>query len=152
MNRYTSAAIEVTKQQRDNLMEAMHVMWPSVPEQNVSSRLGRWRDTTALGFYSERSDTPPTCGTVACFGGWCAWWPSFMAQGIHADGTGAPSTKKRGYYADPGAAARKLFGDGNLFLPRDMHPADKQVPSSASDHELVKERLYWLLHASKVKP
>ena len=57
--------IKVTQLQRDNALDALNNMWPSVPPENVVDRLCTWR--------LDEFGTQPDCGTAACFGGWCAW-------------------------------------------------------------------------------
>lgn len=131
----------VTAQQRANAIEARDVMWPSVPIQNVVKRLGTWREGRTLD-----AQTPPDCGTVACFGGWCAWWPAYRNQGILADSVGAPVTK----YGDwASAASWQLFGDPTLFSARGACHSDRDF--KGSDHALVTNRLNWLIRNSKVK-
>lgn len=130
--------IHVTKKQRSNLLEALYVMWPSVPPENVYAELGGWRGS------GESAETPPTCGSVACFGGWCAWWPTFVKQGISVGPGGAPQTL-RGGSSD---ACRRLFGVSGLFLGRDGLGID--LGFAGSDHDLVTHRLLWVLKNTKV--
>lgn len=134
--------IEVTPQQRANALEALKVMWPSVPDENVYRELAWWRAGASHG--------APDCGTVACFGGWCAWWPAFQAQGIVAHASGAPSTPSG---SGTFGTSQFLFGQEDMFAPRDGHPADKTAGGDqykGSDHALVLRRLRWLIRNSKV--
>lgn len=134
--------IKVTAQQRANAVEALTVMWPSVPAANVAHKLSTWRA------YNEERNGPPTCGTHACFGGWCAWWPSFRTQGVTSDSTGAPVMGR----AIDGGVARKLFGAKFLFDYRSFlraHRADHNT-ELLTDHELVTHRLQWLIDNSEV--
>jgi len=125
-----------TKQQRENTLEALNVMWPSVPAKNVVERLKRWRDDAD-------PEAAPDCGSIACFGGWCAWWPSFVSQGITVSMLGAPNFAGSVYGADT-----LLFGDRCIFNSRGDHGADAHF--TGTDHELVTHRLQWLLENSKV--
>lgn len=121
---------EITVQQYENLNEALK-MWATVPPENVSRNLCHWR---------EKGDPllePPTCNTVACFGGWCAWWPAFMAflvsDGIH----------------DPGL----LFGVDWLFAMKDgLSVPDelKENEFTGTDHDLVTYRLLYAFENTKV--
>lgn len=127
--------IKVTQKQRDNLLEALNVMWPSVPPENVFPALAAFRS-------GDKFKAKPTCGTVACFGGWCAWWPSFRAQGVRVnpDNVGAPMMGNSYWAAE---VAEKLFGDYGLFMSRLDH-------ESGTDHEVVTARLKKLLANSEV--
>lgn len=129
--------IKVTAQQRANAIEARDVMWPSVPAENVAHSLYTWR-------VGEKGNDTPTCGSVACFGGWCAWWPSFQAQGVTATWTGAPQLRDK-----QGAAVGKtLFGEDSMFSVRGIHTADRNFRGTS--HELVTKRLNWLIKNSVV--
>lgn len=129
--------IEVTQQQRDNALDALHNMWPSVPPENVFPDLGDWRDA--------ESDAKPSCKTVACFGGWCAWWPAFRRQGVRTFASGAPRPIGGGFSSD---VALRLFGSAGLFTRRGMFNADRGF--RGTDHELVTNRLHWLIENSTV--
>lgn len=130
--------IQVTQKQRDNTLEALNVMWPSVPPENVAKHLGYWRDWA----FKEK----PHCGTIACFGGWCAWWPSFRAQGVRADIEDGGPRIPRGYGA---VVSKRLFGHYDLFRIRGAIDIDDNH-KSVSDHELVTCRLKWLIANSEV--
>lgn len=136
--------IKVTAQQRANLLDALNVMWPSVPKKNVYPNLDNWR--------VDRETTPPTCGTVACFGGWCAWWPAFKKQGVRVTDGGAPRLMGDGQSFDkPSRVSQRLFGDDGLFACRDYgHDADPDEMARISPHALVTRRLKWLLANSEV--
>lgn len=127
----------VTQQQRDNLLEALNVMWPSVPPENVPAGLSVFRQDFDYG--------APNCGTVACFGGWCAWWPSFRAQGVWAGDVGRPEMEA-GF---PGDVSELLFGHAMMFKARG-HAGMMDVGFRGTDHELVIHRLNWLLENSEV--
>lgn len=131
--------IRVTARQRANAVEARNVMWPSVPPENVANWLSSWRlDSTS---------EVPTCGTVACFGGWCAWWPSFQAQGVQScGGTGAPELL--GKFASSRHVSNELFGSQDMFFTRGDHTAD--IGFTGTDHKLVTTRLNWLIKNSVV--
>lgn len=142
--------IRVSIKQRRNAVEARFKMWPSVPPENVSRGLSTWR--------TDQTNFRPDCDTVACFGGWCVWWPYFKAQGLHADAEGMPYINRtlgdrdlddaRGTFV-----AHILFGQRELFFPRGDHPADPHPwdDDRITDHELVTRRLDWLIANSKVE-
>lgn len=136
---------KVTQQQRNNALEALHVMWPSVPKKNVYKKLLNWRQRTTLNGEHDDYYAAPTCGTVACFGGWCEWWPNFRAQiGIKPD-----EARSAGWHE-----VTALFGDDsneaidNLLSMRGVHIADDGFVGS--DHAMVSNRLRWLIDNSKV--
>jgi hypothetical protein len=130
--------ITVTQQQRDNAIEALEVMWPSVPPENVIEGLNFWRK------YSGRDVEPVSCGTVACFGGWCAAYPKFSAQGIDFDTEGMP-WKGRAHGCD---VATYLFGEWRMFARRGVCDVDEGF--TGTDHELVTHRLNWLIENIEV--
>ncbi len=113
-----------TPQQIENIREAIK-MWETVPPENVAPRLGFWRD--GFGDPHAGQKKPPTCGTVACFGGWLAWWPAFRAQGVEAWDGGAPYLT---WASQPWAymVSRELFGDDDMFDSRDLHKMDHNMP------------------------
>lgn len=140
--------IKQTPQQRANTIEALEVMFPSIPPENIYKDFNWWRK----GRRSSASK-PPTCRTVACIGGWCAWWPSFIEQGVYCDMDGAP----KGIIKLPNSAffpvgsnevAKILFGHLYFFDPRgDLEP---DFDFKGTDHELIAHRLKWLLENSEV--
>lgn len=128
--------IKVTAQQRANLLEALHVMWPSVPPENVAKDLRFWlRD-------SRRKR--PGCKTIACFGGWCALWPSFVAQGVRPGPLGSPTDDTGAF---PSRISERLFGESSLFADRKGWTDEGPL----SDHEVVTFRLQFLLLNSEVE-
>jgi len=131
--------LKVTQQQRDNALEALHVMWPSVPPENVFPDLADWRD----GGLTLKA---PHCGTAACFGGWCAWWPSFRAQGVHPTYYGAPDMNESGMLCSE--VSQALFGHVGMFAGRGGFPGEWQT--KWTDHEIVTRRLQWLIENSEV--
>jgi hypothetical protein len=127
-----------TPQQRANTLEALNVMWPSVPPANVYKALLDWRGGTEPTF------EPPTCGSVACFGGWCEWWPPFRKQlRLEPNHGGMGWREGRALFHDIGTGFE-------IFDVRGGHPADFEF--KGTDHELVTHRLQWLLDNSEVKP
>lgn len=130
--------IKVTAQQRANALEARDVMWPSVPEANVIEELCNWTE-----HQSDKTD----CGTVACFGGWCARWPKFQDQGVYVDKRGVP----RSNFEGPFAVSTLLFGD-SLFTARSSGTDSRMglYGFDGTDHELVTARLNWLIENSEV--
>lgn len=136
--------IRVTQQQRRNAMAARFQMWPSVPPENVIRNLSNWR--------ADDSNFRPDCNTVACFGGWCAWWPFFREQGVRADAEGMPYIGEGEPDQHGTFVALHLFGHRALFLPRGDHPADPHPwdDDRVTDHKLVTRRLDWLIANSEV--
>jgi len=128
-----------TPQQRANTLEALNVMWPSVPPENVYGHLGFWRDGGSF-------EKEMNCNTTACFGGWCVGWPTFKAQGVSVDGQGMPHLGNR-FGTD---VALPLFGLNDVFMIRGFTSIDDGF--KGTDHELVTHRLQWLLDNSEVKP
>lgn len=141
----------ITRQQLHNLLEARDVMWPSVPGGNVLPQLGAWRNDSVI---VDRTNEPPTCGTMACFGGWCAWWPTFRKQGVRSDRTGAPYVERRGGLL-PNGVAQYLFGYEWLFSARGFAYADigilKRRGERIGDHELVTRRLNYAITNAVVR-
>jgi hypothetical protein len=130
--------IKVTQRQRANLIDAMTNMWPSIPEANVSGGLDEWRENAD-------STTPPTCGSICCFGGWCEWWPSFRTQlGFDDKNEIIPWSKLVGLFGP----FENPYIDG-LFTPRPHHHAD--MGFEGNDHACVTNRLHWLLENSEVQ-
>lgn len=134
-----SRVIQVTPQQRANATEALEVMWPSVPAENVYPRLSLFRGGTG------RLTSVPDCNTVACFGGWCPWWPAFAKQGVVVDMNGRPMVRGRPAMS----VAAHLFGDPTLFHAR--HGVETIGLAHLSDHEIVTLRLKRLIENSEVK-
>ncbi len=140
--------IKVTQKQRDNLLEALHVMWPSVPEANVAEELADWRE--------DHKNTAPDCNTVACFGGWCAWWPSFRAQGVRSGDAGYPTVFGSSSASDALFGFPALFAVKGCFVMLSLTLAPKynhlKYPSEhdLSDHAVVTQRLLWLFYNSEV--
>ena len=134
-----SRVIQVTPHQRAIAIEALEVMWPSVPARNVYPRLFRFRGGTG------RLTSVPDCNTVACFGGWCPWWPAFAKQGVDVDMNGSPMVRGRPAMS----VTLHLFGDPTLFFAR--HGVELVGFADLSDHEIVTLRLKRLIENSKVK-
>lgn len=130
--------IPVTQLQRDNILSAKE-MWFTVPPKNVDPGLSNWN--------SNNDNSPPDCNTICCFGGWCAWWPAFMAQGVTVSAGGRPDTRSTAtIFAD-----YALFGERYMFNPRGSHPADlKTYTRKHSDWDVVMKRINWLIRNSEV--
>ncbi len=127
--------IKVTQQQRDNALQALNVMWPSVPPENVTLGLGEWRH------WSSR-EHKPHCNTIACFGGWCALWPPFQQQGVKVTYGGSPTFNLE--HGGPAwQVADKLFGTADMFCVRKLNEI-------GTDHEVVAKRLHKLIANSRV--
>ena len=127
----------ITQRQRDNLTEAKK-MWLSIPPENVAKGLNFWRGEDC------KSMSTPTCNTIACFGGWCAWWPEFIAQGITVNRYGEPSSLLE---ESPGF---NLFGHDRLFTFRGGHKSDEHINDDVSDWDIVMNRIKWAINNSKV--
>jgi len=132
--------IRVTQQQRDNLLDALNVMWPSVPPDNVAPNLY----TFIEGGYEKDID----CGTVACFGGWCSVWPNYKKQGAFLSTGGIPRYQGAAGRDFGTGVARLLFGD-MVFNIRGDHCVD--IGFKGTDHDLITKRLQWLLDNSVVR-
>lgn len=125
--------IPVTQQQRDNALDALNNMWPNVPPEKVFPMLTAWTSTP----------NELTCNTTACFGGWCAWWPNFQKQGVVAY-RGVPNLESGGVSPD---VSFKLFGCCDMFASRGAFESDTPGPT---DHEVITNRLKWLIANSEV--
>lgn len=145
--------IQVTARQRANAIEARDIMWPSVPPENVYPKLGWYRKDPGVPTHNSigiRGNEiyilkPPSCETLACFSGWCAWWPPYHRQGVQSSIVGSaviPENNSSLY------ATYTLFGDCDLSSCRDGHVADREF--KGTDHELVTHRLNWLIKNSEV--
>jgi len=126
-----------TPKQIENIREAIK-MWETVPPENVAPGLRFWRHDGAL---RDSHKEAPNCGTVACFGGWCAWWPAFLAHGIEAWAGGIP---RLGPLTSV-ATSLELFGKADMFNARDFNSMDRGMPARATDHAIVMNRLKKLL-------
>lgn len=146
--------IQVTQQQRDNALDALNNMWPSVPEKNVVPGLNSFGGydwvVNGMAHYdpygSARRDASP-CNSAGCFGGWCSLWPNFQAQGVGSmnDANWMPVIRKQGGITASGFnVAQVLFGDVRLFLQRG--PRER-----GTIHEVVTKRLQNLIANSEVK-
>jgi hypothetical protein len=92
-------------QQLENVILAQE-MWATIPKKNVY--LNAWQQAKIV-------DTP-SCGTIACFGGWCALYPAFRAKGVYIDPLGGmPMLDKEDNTLVAEEVARELFGDYDLF-------------------------------------
>ena len=137
-----------TPQQIANLKDALYNMWPSIPEESVARRLGRWSHKEVDNTHIASGAKPP-CGSTACFGGWCTTWPNFRAQGLYGSFSGCPQIDNSEEDTEAGlVVAETLFGDWRLFAERCDHPADKGF--IGSDHALVINRLKWALAQEEV--
>ena len=127
----------------------------------MSKGLGHWR-TYSLEVPKSR---PPTCDTIACFGGWCAWVPEFREQGVQASVVGAPFIDTPSYFegfTNVAAAqvSEMLFGVSFMFKPRGDVPMSRDLGESLfgaldghlSDWQVVMNRINWLIKNSAVTP
>lgn len=145
--------IQVTPLQRANAIEALNVMWPAIRPDQIIERLLDWRcEPDSDGELSTSNvdlDQPPKCGTVACFGGWCEWYSPFRAQmGLDpAEGEADIVALHSLFGACPGVLDE---GDSqNIFSVRGYgFPSDNDF--EGNDHELVSNRLRWLIENSTV--
>lgn len=102
--------LTVTQKQRENAHELLRML-ATIPPENV--HLEQFRE--------DGSAAAPNCGTIACIGGWVAWWPAFRAQGVYASkqACGAPRSKFLPDKHSSGDVAQELFGDRRLFMVGD---------------------------------
>jgi hypothetical protein len=130
-----------------NLLIARAMMQRIDPDQ---VNLNDWRDPASVemraGVQYEWDE--PTCGTIACFGGWCAWEPAFRELGVRSNHHGAP-------VIDEGCArsgldvAQYLFGDEAMFCPAmrgDIWPGVEDYGTTLGvprvpDHQIVLNRI-----------
>lgn len=122
--------VKVTATQYDNLKTALYEMWPSVPEKNVYP---------GLEFWTSEENRQPDCKTLACFGGWCAVWPTFVNQGVLLAPTGAPLMG----YLWGSDVSKKLFGHTRLF-------DTMGYPETGNPHSVVLKRLQVALENSVI--
>lgn len=122
-------------------VESAQRMWATIPVANVN--LGTWRKSEPAAPGPEQG--APGCGTIACLGGWCAWWPEFMAQGVAATRGGSPHfpADKRSTHAD---VAEELFGARYMFdtrSPEEYEESDFQGADGKpiDDYDVVSYRL-----------
>ena len=137
--------IKVTQLQRDNAISAKE-MWLTVPEANVSPGLSDWSNRYA-------GDEVPDCGTQACFGGWCAWWPAFQAQGLKASGLGSPIFEDDGHSKTSCDVSKTLFGHSYMFVTKShdyLVYKDRAVFKNATDWQIVMNRIEHLIESSIV--
>ena len=146
--------IKVTQLQRNNALSAKK-MWNSVPEAKVMPGLNGWNSLSVRedGDGEDDKEMTPDCNTICCFGGWCAYWPEFRAQGVIAVWGGMPAFE--GLYA--GEVDKVLFGCDDLFAIRGEGDAEKLLEEKdqdaydeASDWQIVMNRINWLIKNSVV--
>ena len=99
--------------------------WMEVPRKNVSPGLMHWTDNT---------DKAPDCGTVACFGGWLAVMPEFVAMGVSRTRNGRPDGFGQ---ANPAALSVLLFGK-SMFSMTSLEEDDE---AKGNTHKVVQNRL-----------
>ena len=135
--------IEVTQLQRDNLAIAK-ARWSTIPQRNVSTDLMTWRYRTLIDSHNK----PPTCDTIACFGGWCAWIPEFMEQGVKARTNGSPYLEGSSRESSEDVS-EALFGDRYMFSFRGDYKIDDDREYN-SDWQIVMNRIDYLRYSSEV--
>lgn len=149
----------ITKQQRENLVEAIEVMWPSIPPENISRNLAEWRDDLdptndvfADDDETKVSSVAPDCKTIACFGGWCAWWPSFRAQGVFSTLSGIPSIGTSWLGHESIDVSEELFGYRQMFYMNGHADIDQELENfeDLNDKQIVQARLQFILANSYI--
>lgn len=111
-------------------------MMEKLPPEKVN--LKSFRDPDEVEGEDADYSLPPTCGTICCFGGWCAWEPAFMAQGIFAEGSmGVPVLARDENESVP----RYLFGDYTLFFSRSVLDELDGAPYDCTDRDVVLRRI-----------
>lgn len=137
----------VTQQQRDNALEALHIMMPSILEEDVVTNLEHWNGgDLAKGI---------GCGTLACFGGFCASYLPFIEQGVCVESRGMPtmSTGVSSREVSSRVVSNILFGDTSMFNCRYNSYLDFDASGKifkGTDHELICHRLRKLIKTSKI--
>ena len=112
--------------------------WATVPDENVVAGLETY-------FIDGFDETPFSCNTIACFGGWVPAMPEFAAMGVTAsDSHGVPIFGR----SMGSEVAVELFNEETLFAPTKnsgnfSHNCnyDRTAKRDISDHGLVTHRL-----------
>lgn len=110
---------QLTKQEQIKNCKTFLKYWKTVPKANVFQCLSWWRS-------GKDRQSPHTCNTIACAGGWLPAMPEFAAMGVIADWDGSPKLDM----LDAHDTSQHLFGTwlfGSNY-------------SSLSDHEEVTRR------------
>lgn len=146
--KYTNAErhIAVIKFWISNLKVA-RARWLTIPPANVYPDLSGWNAA------KHPVDYVPTCGSVACFGGWVALMPEFNALGVYPDtGNGAPLIDFTGpngedvhplllclhnYYGE----ATAIFGRRDIFAMVSMLEVATYGDRPGSTHRIVLARI-----------
>lgn len=119
----------------ENIKQVL-TMLASVPADNLNLKCYRADDKS----------TPPTCGSVACVGGWLPWWPHFANLGVRSGWAGSPeledSTAER--------LSDRLFGFVKTrceyaFATRGHCVFDDDCPADATDHAAAIHRFTRML-------
>ena len=120
----------------NNLRIAREMMLYKEPDE---VDLDGWRQDEV---FEDRTAKSPSCGSICCFGGWCAWEPAFRALGVRSDSRGAPRL--------PGDihVSQHLFGVNYMFGIRQRNegarPGDSHArPNSVfiTDKQVVINRI-----------
>jgi hypothetical protein len=110
-------------------LAAAQAMMEKLPEEKLNLR--SFRDPFGVEGESTNFSKPPECGTICCFGGWCAWEPASMALGVRAEPSlGCPELD----FDVNASVSMFLFGDGEMFHARGG-------PDDRTDHEIVMDRI-----------
>jgi hypothetical protein len=125
-----------------NLRTALAMMERITPFQ---VNLNDWRQETDNEDIGPGEEAPvnlqmdePTCGTIACFGGWCAWEPAFRELGVQAGLDGVPRLPRLpGAWCSAWEVAEYLFGDEALFNSATYDEED----AHENHHEIVLARI-----------
>ncbi|VTU32061.1 hypothetical protein H4CHR_02934 [Variovorax sp. PBS-H4] len=130
---YEMTSLERYNFWRTNLLEAQK-FWATVNPDNVD--LCDWRDPEGeeLDEIVDYS-TPPSCGTLACFGGWLPWAPYFAEMGVRQNpGRGTPEIGAGERYECGSNVAKYLFGEWYLFDSRESR-------EGGTDHAVAATRI-----------
>lgn len=131
--------IKVTQLQRNNALEALYIMMPTIPPEDIAPNLVYWRKKSFIGGVG--------CGTPACFGGFCAVYPLFYEQGVREYINGMPTDTRQIKQGDD--IAEMLFGCDSMFNLRGYCGFD-YISVKQSDHALICNRLEQLIKESVV--
>jgi len=88
--------------------------WETIPDENISVDLTNFRED------SYPRNTPATCNTIACAGGWLPAMPEFAALGISWAASGSPNIETEdSKISSWRTLAYLLFGSHTIFNTMD---------------------------------
>lgn len=119
--------MKFTPEQQAHHCRILLERWDTIPNENVFPGLFR---------FVTRRVRKPTCGTVACGGGWVALMPDFQAMGISPGASGEPvfDDKEACTSLLSFNVAELFFGAIDLFSVRSRN-------ETGTDHEVFRKRV-----------